>query len=223
MPQMTTKVLSFAVLGALALALSGCGDANPQAKFDPASGKHPANWLPTGHSVAAEEDISGCAECHGEDLRGGGIAKKSCMNDPVSGTGCHAGSATSVHPVLWGQVAYVMHPGYVQANGSASCAVAECHGTDLLGGASAPSCGINCHGGGTAAAPQIHAWGGASATTSADITGHIQWMANPFTHVNGHFNYASCRNEFCHGANLQGVWLSGPACTKCHNSGAPAE
>ncbi|QWV94264.1 hypothetical protein KP004_03505 [Geomonas oryzisoli] len=215
MPQITTKVLSFAVLGVLALALSGCGDANPQATFDPAAGKHPANWLPSGHSDAAEEDINGCAECHGQDLRGG-IAKVSCVQ-------CHVEVPTSVHPVLWGQVAYALHPGYVQAHGSTSCAVAECHGTNLLGGASAPSCGINCHQGGNAAAPQIHAWGGVSATTAADITGHIQWMTNVANQVNGHFNYATCRNDVCHGATLQGVWLSGPACTKCHNSGPPAE
>ncbi|MBU5638695.1 hypothetical protein KOM00_18360 [Geomonas sp. Red69] len=234
MPQITTKVLSFAVLGALALALSGCGDANPQATFDPAAGKHPANWLPSAHSVAAEEDINGCAECHGEDLTGG-IAKVSCMKnlqDPQS-AGCHAGSATSVHPVLWGQVAYALHPGYIQQQkaldpvnnpfGSKSCAVAECHGTDLLGGATAPSCGINCHLGGTATAPQIHAWGGISATTPADITGHIQWMANTAHQINGHFSYATCRNDVCHGATLQGVWLSGPACTKCHNGGPPLE
>lgn len=213
MPQITTKALSFAVLGALALALSGCGDANQRASFDNTTGKHPVNWIPAGHSAAAEQDINGCAECHGEDLRGG-IAKVSCVQ-------CHVEVPTSVHPALWGEVAYAMHPGYVQTNGSASCALAECHGTNLLGGASAPSCGINCHRGGSAAAPQIHAWGAVGATTSADITGHSDWLAANL--VNGHFSYATCRNEVCHGATLQGVWLSGPACTRCHNSGPPAE
>lgn len=213
MPQITSKALSFAVLGVLALALSGCGDANPQATFDPATGTHPAKWVAQGHSLAAEEDINGCAECHGEDLLGG-ISTKSC-------TKCHLGSPTSVHPVLWGQAAYAMHPGYVQAHGTMSCAVAECHGTDLLGGASAPSCSINCHQGGSAVAPQIHAWGAVSATTAADITGHSQWLVA--NQVNGNITYATCRNEVCHGTTLQGVWLSGPACTKCHNGGPPAE
>jgi hypothetical protein len=216
MPQITTKALSFAVLGVLALALSGCGDANPQASFDPAAGKHPANWLPTGHSVAAEEDINGCAECHGDALDGG-ISKVSCIKVP----GCHIDSVTTPHPALWGQVAYAMHPGYVQQNGTLSCAVAQCHGANLLGGASAPSCGISCHGGGSADAPQIHPWGAINATTAADITGHPQWLVD--NQVNGHFDYATCRNAVCHGTTLQGVWLSGPACTRCHNSGPPAE
>lgn len=212
MPQITTKALSFAVLGVLALALSGCGDANQQATFDSTSGKHPANWLPAGHSVAAEENINGCVECHGEDLTGG-IAKVSCVNVP----GCHIGGATSAHPVLWGQLAYALHAGYVTTNGNASCATALCHGTDLLGVAdSGPSCAVNCHMAGTAQAPQIHQWGALSASTAADIAGHKAYFAIGTS-------YTTCRNNVCHGATLGGVFASGPSCSQlgCHGSGNP--
>ncbi|QXE89154.1 hypothetical protein [Geomonas subterranea] len=217
MPQITTKVLSFAVLGALALALSGCGDANPQASFDPAAGKHPANWLPAGHSVAAEEDINGCVECHGDNLKGG-IAKVSCMKDPVSGTGCHAGSATSVHPVLWGGLAYALHAGYVETNGNASCKVAECHGPALTGvTGSGPAC-TTCHMDGTAEAPQIHQWGGVGASTAANIAGHVNYFETA-----PRISFTTCRNAVCHGTTLAGAFASGPSCIKngCHGSGNP--
>ncbi|MBJ6752616.1 hypothetical protein [Geomonas anaerohicana] len=210
MPQITTKVLSFAVLGALALALSGCGDANPQASFDPAAGKHPANWLPAGHSAAAEEDINGCVECHGDALDGG-IAKVSCLT-------CHIGGATSAHPVLWGGLAYALHAGYVGNNGTATCATALCHGTALAGVAdSGPAC-TNCHMAGTAQAPQIHQWGGVGATTIQDIAGHkAYFQAAPS------ISFTTCRNAVCHGATLAGVFASGPSCIKngCHGPGNP--
>lgn len=210
MPQITTKVLSFAVLGALALALSGCGDANPKASFDPAVGKHPANWLPAGHAAAAEEDVNGCAECHGDALDGG-IAKVTCLT-------CHIGGTTKIHPVLWGGLAYALHAGYLSENGTGTCATALCHGTDLLGVTdSGPSC-LSCHQGGTAQAPLIHTWGGSGTTTSQNINGHKTYFEAQSSR-----SFTTCRNEVCHGATLAGVFASGPSCIKlgCHGSGNP--
>ena len=216
MSQIRTSSLALAILFSplLVMSLSGCGDSNPQAGFDPVASVHVANWLPSGHKATARVDITGCADCHGQDLQGG-ISKVSC-------TRCHLGSATSVHPVLWGDFAYAFHAGYVKTNptGSNSCAVAVCHGTDLLGVGNAPSCAINCHMAGTAQAPQRHAWIGT--TTGENIDGHREYFDDNVR------DYSPCRNIACHGGagtippiTPPGVFLSGPACLSCHGSGNP--
>ena len=140
MPQIRTSSLALAtVLSLLVMTLSGCGDINSQASLNPSTGKQVANWLPSGHNETAKANIESCTGCHGQDLKGG-ISNVSC-------TQCHIGNAQSVHPG-WGTFAYAFHAGYVEnsATGSTSCAVAGCHGTNLLGVAnSGPSCAINCH------------------------------------------------------------------------------
>lgn len=212
MPQIKTVCAALAAL-LLAMALSACGDRNTQAGLNPSSGKHEANWLPALHKNTAKANISECTGCHGEDLQGG-ISKVSC-------TRCHLGNGLSIHPVLWGNFAYAFHAGYVNTNGNASCAVASCHGANLLGVAnSGPSCAINCHMAGTAQAPQKHAW--IATTTGANISGHKAYFI-----ANGR-NYTTCRNNACHGgagttAPPPGVFLSGPACNSsgCHGSGNP--
>lgn len=213
MPQIRSRSFSLALLSSLLLlALAGCGDVNQQANYDTNTGKHVQNWLPEGHKTAAQADLNGCADCHGEALDGG-IAKVSCLQ-------CHLGSATSVHPVLWGNLAYTLHAGYVAANGNTSCATALCHGATLSGGTgTAPSCTLTCHMAGTAQAPQIHQWGTSSTTTGADIAGHD----NYFNNVINRRDYTSCRNAACHGGSLQGAFASGPSCIRggCHGSGNP--
>lgn len=207
MPQIKTVSLSLAVLSSLAvLALSGCGDVNSQANLDTTTGKHVAGWLLDGHNAAAQADLNGCTDCHGSDLTGG-ISQVSCLQ-------CHLGSATSVHPVLWGSLAYALHSGYVGTNGSASCATNICHGTDQQGvTSSGPSC-ANCHMDGTALLPQTHDW--VATTTAGHIVGHKNYFdSTPGT------SYTTCRNAACHGATLQGVFASGPACSTCHGSGNP--
>ena len=216
MSQIRTSTLAFAaLLSLIVMALSGCGDENSQASLEPISGKHLANWLPSGHKATARANIATCADCHGQDLNGG-ISKVSC-------TLCHLGNAFSVHPVLWDNFAYAFHAGYVETNatGNTSCAVAVCHGTDLLGVAgSGPSCAINCHMAGTAQAPQKHAWLGE--TRAENIVGHRAYFAaNPI-------NYTTCRNNACHGGAGStvpppGVFLSGPSCLGlgCHGGGNP--
>lgn len=193
--------------------LSGCGDKNPQATFDPATFKHidPATWRVSTHKTYALANMESCTECHASDFTGG-VSKVDCTSQ------CHLGGVDSAHPLSWGKntpgdtssiilghktsinrtsciiatchavggaarqklcevchkypasnvdpitkhpanftVAvpngYLVHANYVKAqiNGNATCAIASCHGTDLLGntgvrssGAFGPSCHA-CH------------------------------------------------------------------------------
>ena len=74
--------------------IGGCGSStpNPKAPFDSDSQKHSADWLPTGHIVAAQEDLSSCAACHGSDFTGGisGVSCTQCHVNvpPFAVTGC---------------------------------------------------------------------------------------------------------------------------------------
>lgn len=190
-------LLSFSVL-----TLAGCGNNNSQANFDTDSGQHPADWLPLPHSQAATADIDSCTECHGSDFSGG-IAKVSC-------TQCHLGDEKEVHPLDWGDYAYARHPAYVAQNGTTKCANQYCHGTTLAGVASSgPSC-TSCHIGGVNA---VHPW-----TAFSDFSTGRTPLHGQYAQANGE---NSCRNAVCHGANLQGVILSGPACGSCHFNGTP--
>jgi hypothetical protein len=194
MPQIKTPLLFLVLWSLLLIPLSGCGDPNGQADLNPVTGKHsdPA-WLPTGHTSAAKDHGYSCTVCHGEDL-GGGISKVAC-------TKCHLGNQQKVHPVRWGAYAYALHSQFVGQNGSASCAAASCHGTDLKGVAgSGPSCS-SCHlGGPTSAHPQ--SW------NSDIISRHPGYVGN--------LPAGSCATAVCHGTDLKGVFLSGPSCGSCH-------
>jgi len=173
--------------------LAGCGDSNSQNNFDLVSGKHPANWLPAVHKTAATPNAETCAQCHGADYRGG-ISKIAC-------TQCHLGDQNSIHPTAWGIYAYALHADYVNLNGTTGCANAYCHGPNLDGvGGTGPSC-TQCHLGGINSFHPV-AWN----TNIRLHKGYVQ--------ANGD---SSCRNDACHGANLQGVYLSGPACSLCHS------
>ncbi len=87
------------------------------------------------------------------------------------------------------------HVGYATTD-IASCR--SCHGQDLLGGISGSTC-TSCHIGGPISAHPA---------TWVDLTFH-----GPYVSQNG---AASCRNIYCHGAELEGINLSGPACSTCH-------
>lgn len=212
MPQIKPALALIALCLGGALALAGCGDENSKAVFGSETGKHVAGWI-TAHDQAAQASIESCVDCHGENLEGG-ISKIAC-------TQCHLGGNFDVHPEQWGQLAYARHAGFVEANGSASCAVAACHGADLLG-ATGPSCAVNCHMAFDPATrqPQRHAW--LATNTAENIDGHLTYFAtNPR-------NYDSCRNNACHGgqgtdAAPPGVFLSGPGCLNvgCHGPGNP--
>ena len=154
---------------------------------------HPAGWLPDGHATEAKANVETCTGCHGTDLTG--------ATTHVSCTQCHLGSPESVHPILWGNFAYALHAGYVKQNGTSSCANVTCHGANLEGvQGSGPSC-TQCHMGGVFSKHPV-AW-------NTNIELHKDYVA-----TNGSF---SCRVSVCHGADLKGVFLSGPSCGTCHS------
>jgi len=202
MSQIITSSLVMAMLALLCLLpLAGCGDSNSQASFDSATGTHPAGWLPSGHKIEALAHIDNCTQCHGSDFLGG-TSKVAC-------TSCHLGNPRAVHPELWGQFAYALHGSYVAQNGSARCATAECHGTDMSGVAgSGPSCS-SCHLGGNLA---VHptSWTRIF-TTAPGISPTNLPDHGAYVNANGS---AACATAVCHGTG--GVFLSGRSCLACH-------
>ena len=209
MSQIKSISLILCLLFSLALlALSGCGDKNSQTDFSSNSGAHPAGWLtpaPSLHGKVANNQVAtnkvNCTECHGDDFLGG-ISKVAC-------TKCHLGNDRQVHPLQWGQFAYALHGSFVQQKGTASCANVSCHGSDLTGVAgSGPSC-TSCHLGGSPTSSHPAGW-----NTTADFTSGQQPLHAQYVGSNG---TTACRNAVCHGANLQGVFLSGPSCNACHS------
>lgn len=179
------------------LALSGCGDKNPQAVFNSDSGEHLSGWS-TGHKIAGKANVESCFGCHGTELDGG-ISKVSCKS-------CHLGSDGSIHPANWGSYAYARHSAYVTTNGTTTCANAACHGTTLAGvTGSGPSCATKCHLGGT---DKKHP------SDWASISSHKTYVN---TVKSG--DLSSCKTAVCHGTDLKGVFLSGNSCTQCHLGG----
>jgi len=200
MPQINRPSLPLALLlSVFVLIMSGCGSSSSQSNFDSATG-HPVGWLLAGHKTEARSHMETCAECHGLDYQGG-IAQTSC-------TTCHIGSRDSYHPTQWGPYAYALHGGYAKANGTVGCATASCHGANLDGVLkSGPSC-TACHIGGQNAyhPPEWATVPGASHGSYAKANGT-----------------AGCATASCHGANLDGVFKSGPSCTACHLGGATSK
>jgi hypothetical protein len=205
MPQIIPYLAALALTVVLTciLTLTGCGDTNQQATFAPESG-HPDGWS-AGHAAPAKENSEPCFGCHGENLDGG-IAKVSCF------TSCHMGSAEAVHPAQWGNYAYARHAAYVASHktaadpdGGGTCATAVCHGVTRDGvPGSGPSCSV-CHLGGPLLKHPAD-WYPVNGTYNQKLHGQ-------YTDLHG---MGSCRSQVCHGADLQGVFLSGPACSVCH-------
>lgn len=107
---------------------------------------------------------------------------------------------TSVHPPGWLPAEHMVKAG----ENLDSCR--QCHGDDLVsGGISGVSCDT-CHLGGP---PSVHPleWG-----ESAEEE-HGSYVVQNGTD--------SCRNTWCHGADLEGVSESGPSCNTCHPYAAP--
>jgi hypothetical protein len=164
-----------------------------------ANSVHPVDWgtlTMTKHAIyVVNSGNTSCANawCHGTTLTGVAGSGPSCSS-------CHIGGVGSVHPLDWGTLTYYKHSVYVKANGNASCANALCHGPALAGvTGSGPSC-TSCHLGGVNA---VH-----PAAWDADMTLHKNYVAA--------VGSSSCQNAVCHGTQLQGVFLSGPACATCH-------
>ncbi len=120
--------------------LGGCGSSESnESPFNAEDQLHPAGWLPAGHMLSAQADITVCADCHGEDYSGG-ISHVSCSQ-------CHLGGTSSVHPISWGTGSQIVpnHGAYVQTNGATSCANIVCHGSNFAGVTdSGPAC-ATCH------------------------------------------------------------------------------
>jgi hypothetical protein len=202
MPQITkpSLLLALALMGSVAvLSVAGCGSSNEYSNYDTDRGKHPAGWVPEGHVFKALTMLDSCMQCHGSDLAGG-ISKVACAQ-------CHQGHFTEIHPPEWDGFVYARHGAYVNQRGTSFCASAFCHGVALQGvPGSGPSC-TSCHIDGPLA---VHPWKNQAEDFATSPPQHAQYV---FVHGG---TTASCRNATCHGADLQGVLLSGPACSSCH-------
>jgi hypothetical protein len=113
-----------------------CHIGNPQSV-------HPTQWGNFAYALhptyVSQNGTSSCANvtCHGLNLEGVPGSGPSC-------TQCHMGGVFSKHPVAW-NANIELHRDYIASNGSASCRVSVCHGTELKGVfLSGPSCGT-CH------------------------------------------------------------------------------
>jgi hypothetical protein len=129
-----------------------CHDAGPT----PANHQPIATWVNAhqGAAAALRPTFSGCnaAVCHGATLQGAG--GPSCFSSSFDVFLCHSGGPPpDFHPANW----YVDHRPFADANGTASCASAACHGATLHADppdATGPSCfnatwgALACHAGG---------------------------------------------------------------------------
>jgi len=166
---------------------------------------HPLDWTQTQiwekhASYAFYNGTSTCsnAACHGTTLTGVTDSGPSCSI-------CHLGGAGSFHPIAWGLNATTLHGAYVDTNGTAACANAACHGTNLAGVAnSGPACS-SCHLNGSYSVHPLN-W------TNVTIDHAAYVNSNGAT---------GCANAACHGTTLGGVTGSGPACSSCHVKGSP--
>lgn len=173
----------------LTITVVGCGTSNNQTTFDADKQAHPVGWLVTHEAaVPTEASSANCTECHGSELNGG-ISNISC-------TMCHMDGPFAAHPTEWADPIALNHSYDAIVSGGKPCANINCHGADLMGGRSGPSC-TSCHIGGTMA---YHP---------------PQWAHGDYATVNGD---QSCRNMYCHGPNLEGVTNSGWACSQCHGT-----
>lgn len=207
MSQIRIPSLALGLLLSLTLiALSGCGDKNSQADLNQTSGKHPASWLPTDHSVAANDHAEACTECHGSDLTGG-ISKIAC-------TKCHLGNDKKIHPILWGQYAYALHGAYAKSNGTDRCANTSCHGATLDGvNGSGPAC-MSCHMGSNTAVHPL-TWIPKYTDVRPGRTIYPTNLPDHGTYINTN-DAAKCTTSVCHGEGGVGVFLSGRSCRACH-------
>lgn len=199
MSQIRKSSLALGLLLSL-FALSGCGDRNTQATFDPATFKHidQAAWKVSTHKVSALADMENCAECHGSDFTGG-ISKVNCTSQ------CHIGGADSIHPLSWGKSTSSIILGHKISTDSASCITATCH---AAGGAAQQKLCTSCHANPSSKHPE-------------DFTLATKGFAIHANYVNANTN-ATCAVASCHGTDLLGntgaqtSGAFGPSCNKCH-------
>ena len=162
------RKLQFFVLLAMVLLLSACSSGGSDSPSD--NNAHPESWFSTHAEALTDPGYDECKQCHAPDLRGSGEA--------VSCYSCHSYYTEppfpSVHPSSWADT-YSDHRADAAANGFASCA--GCHGQDLRGRQTAPSCyaasfdGRSCHADGPGDVP--HALDGSYRDGEGDA-GHGQ-------------------------------------------------
>ncbi len=212
--------------------LGGVAESGPSCTschLDGVDSMHPQAW--GAHAAFLHGDyalINGGAKCanaacHGQILggvAGSGPACAKCHAVPTHGVlNLFSAPCASCHNATLNiDTKRMMHPfdpksaptasthaAYAKTIGTASCAVAACHGTELKGGVNAncPSC-ESCHLGGVASVHPVE-WG------AAIIQAHQNYV-----HAN---STAGCANAACHGPNLTGGTASAPSCTTCHVGG----
>jgi len=127
--------------------LSGCGDQQSTAIFDPETGTHSADW-PQFHGRTLLDNTAICQECHGTDLRGG-ISSVSCFTPSFNGMACHRHDAGWNNPDLHGADAKELTG---PMKGFQYCS--RCHGADFDGGLLSAGCySASCHGQGIPHSP----------------------------------------------------------------------
>ena len=98
---------------------------------------HPPDYF-SKHGTEATADVDSCGVCHGIDFSGNG--------DAVSCFDCHVeGPPFGIHPEGWTDV-LVDHELFAVTLSWTSCAASSCHGEELRGGLTGPSCfEADCH------------------------------------------------------------------------------
>lgn len=125
------RKLTFFALLFVILFLGACSDSNPVAPSENAP--HPTGWLAVhADKPTVSAGYTECKGCHGINLEGNGKAD-SCYE-------CHSFNNAppfSTHPANWTEP-YNDHRAFGALNGFNDCL--PCHGTDLHGNGTAPSC-----------------------------------------------------------------------------------
>ncbi len=141
--------------------------------------------------AANQIDMDACSMCHGSDFAGG-VSSPGCVE-------CH--STISVHQAgIVDPASDAFHAKFMKSNNADLAACGSCHGTNLLGGTSAPTC-ATCHTG-----IDVHQTGILDGT-SANF--HGKFIAD------NNIDLSTCSS--CHGSDFKGGLLA-TNCTTCHTT-----
>ena len=141
-----------------------------------------------------EENIKECRMCHGVNYEGGNRGQPPCFLCHVSYPHLKTQVGTGTTAVPWKDK--TRHGSYVNANGTTSCATANCHGTNLIPEVNVtrgPSC-AGCHN--LYPHPENWAWSHGATTVSLEA------------------GITACKN--CHGDNYDRIMSNGKNCFSCH-------
>ncbi len=191
------KHIVMIIIGGSLLTVFGCSSPNDQANFDPDTGKHPANWYPGGHMLAAlNTGVTSCTDCHGTDYTGGisGVSCRRCHINKVPGSF----SCSECHGFPPNGAAFPNTAGKHAAHSFPNVFCMACHDNTV---------GTGLHNNGIA--------------NVIFNTGYYAKAGGAPT-----FNGSTCVNVSCHGGQTTPDWFTGsinPAdtaqCALCHQSG----